>query len=153
MLDVFVSRGCTDKPHFVLYKKPTSIWQPLGVESAHHASIHRHWPLAQCKRIRERFSSPVEAEIEVEVFKNAYFSATGVKIGEEKVSLRPTQNGHTTSWFVLPFSFVFERSRIPGILKSVVVPNCLGFDSVKVSYSLGSKHLLHWIRRKTSDPV
>ena len=146
MLDVFVSRDDFLRPHFVLFKKPSSIWQPLSPESAHHISIHKHWPLAQCKRIRERFSSPVEAELEVDSFKRAFFEATGVWLNEQIVSTKNQSN--TSSWIVLPFNFALSNCGLSDILHNLKVPRILPFSNIRVSWSLGNKHLMHLLRRK-----
>ena len=151
MLDVFVS--CSDflRPHFRLYTKPSIIWQPLSPESAHHISIHRHWPLAQCCRIRSRFSSAAEGDAEVLSFIKSFYEATGVLLVEEQQKSTKIKPKNASSWLVLPFNFVLSNSTFARAISDLRVPEELPFINVRVSWSLGSQHLMHLLRRHGRD--
>ena len=146
MLDLSFTKGDGGRLDYSLYKKQTSIWQPLSSESMHSYSIHKHWPLAQCKRIRGRFSRKADGESAVQSFKREMFSVCGKNI-EEIVC--PNRLKQTASWMVLPYCFELGSLQIQRFLSSVKVPKELTdlFGSVKVSWRLGSKHLIHLLRR------
>ena len=92
------------------------------------------------------FSDKADAEAAVEQFKHEMVSAGGKHIEEIVCPHRPMQ---TASWMVLPFCYELGNSNIQKFLSSVEVPNSLVglFQSVKVSWRLGSKHLIHLLRR------
>ena len=146
MLDLCVSVGADRFPVFSLFTKPTSIWQPLGVESCHHPSIHLHWPINQCRRIRERFSDPDAGIQAVDEFCAAYRAATNVDI--QPAQPKPN-HGVLASWFIIPFDFVMMSAGIQKAFDSVRVPlGALGsFSRVKVSWSLCGPHLMHLLRK------
>ena len=147
MLDLFVSRGL-ESVSFSLFTKPTSIWQPLGLESCHHPSIHVHWPIAQCNRIRERFSDKAAAESEVSKFRRRYQIETG---GIDICAKQPKRHPNlSTSWLVLPFDFVIGTSRIQRAIDRIRVPCNGAFERVRVSWTLANNHLMHLLRRNRS---
>ena len=144
MLDLFVSVGSDHSPVFSLLTKPSSIWQPLGIASCHHSSIHVHWPINQCARIFERCSDPAEGSLEVDAFCADYKRATGVEVCMAQP--KPNISG-SASWFVLPFDFVIGNAGVQAI-NWVCVP--LGvlrfFDRIMVKWSLSDKYLMHKLR-------
>ena len=147
MLDVFVSRGGSS-PTFKLYTKPSSIWQPLSLESCHHTSVHVHWPISQCMRIYERFSCPAAGRAAVDSFKRAYQNANG---GVNICDRQPKQGLlKSYSWMVLPFDFVVGSlsARIQLALSNFRVPSG-AFNGVRVSWSLANQHLVHLLRSAT----
>ena len=144
MLDMFVSVGPKGKPMFSLFTKPSSIWQPLSIESCHPISIHTHWPICQCIRIAERFSDPKEALLAVDKFKKAYEEACGVSVCNKRSLVDPKQ---PTSWLVLPYDLSLGRAGVQRAVDSVRVPSHIGsFQRVKVSWTLANKHLEHLLR-------
>jgi len=149
MLDLAFSKGerfdvcsCLD---FCLFTKPTSIWKPLSPESMHPASVHMHWPIAQCNRIRKRFSCYLKAETAVQTFESKLFAANGVTV--ESWVKRP-RSICSTSWMVLPFDFCLGSSRVMSTVKNVVVPESIWsvLSQVKISWKLGNKRLMHLLR-------
>ena len=146
MLDMFVSVDCDRFPVFSLFTKPSSIWQPLGIESCHHPSIHMHWPINQCMRIGERYSHSVLGSEAVHSFRKAYRAATGVEICS--VTQPKSERCSSTSWVVVPFDFVMGNARIQQAINLVKLPlGALGsFKRVMVSWALGNKHLMHKLR-------
>ena len=147
MLDLFVSVGPSGRLMFSLFSKPTSIWQPLSLESCHPLSIHMHWPISQCNRIAERFSCSRQSCLAVSQFKTAYKEANdGVEVCEK----RPfSALKLSTNWMVLPFDFSIGYSRVQQAISQIRVPSSAPFDRVKVSWSLANKHLMHLVRRGT----
>ena len=146
MLDMFVSVGPKGKPKFALFTKPSSIWQPLSLESCHQIAIHKHWPISQVSRISERFSDSSEATHAVSEFKQAYSRASGgVEVCEKESFSAPKQS---TSWMVLPFDFSIGNSKVQQAIDSVRVPSMGSFERVRVSWSLACKHLMHLLRRR-----
>ena len=147
MLDLVVSVGPKNSPVFSLFTKPTNIWHPLSPESCHHSSIHLHWPVCQYKRIKARFSCQSEGVRAAGLFSRVYAEATGgVKICDQQPE--PSRSV-PTSWFVIPFDFVLGGSRVQQALSNVIVPVCIGaFERVKVSWTLGNKHLMHILRSR-----
>ena len=150
MLDVnvgfrFPAGGGSGHCHFSLFTKPSSIWQPLGPSSMHPLSIHLHWPRAQCKRIRSRYSSELEGEVAANAFKLRYFNLFGVRI-DEPMS-RPNLPIQATSWIVLPYNFCLVLGGLTRIVTSFVFPDGFSFKRARLSWSLGGKHLIHLLRR------
>ena len=131
---------------FSLFSKPSSIWKPLGQDSNHPISVHRHWPRAQLNRIRSRFSLEQEGEEAADKFRQLYTMAFGYAIDEAQTLSRPKPN---TSWMVLPYSLC-----VGGLQKRVstlAVPSGLLFERVRLSWRLGGKHLIHLLRGFCSD--
>ena len=56
MLDVQIFKGASfvdrSKLSFRFYRKPTSIWRPLDIDSYHCPSVHMSWPIAYLSRVR-----------------------------------------------------------------------------------------------------
>ena len=104
--------------------QPSSIWQPLSCESCHHSSIHMHWPISQCNRIKEKFSSAADGLRAAEEFAEAYSVASGgVKICTRQPRL--ACDG-PISWFVIPFDFVLGNSRVQQLVNTLRVPYSIG---------------------------
>ena len=145
MLDLFVSSGCST-PKFSLFKKESSIWRPLSLESCHTPTVHVHWPINQCMRVRERFSDSTAAGIAVEDFRRAYqLEMGGVDICEMK---RPRDKlVELCSWLVLPYDFIIGPSRVQQVLNRIKVPSG-ALKRVRISWSLANKHLMHLLRPK-----
>ena len=151
MLDLsfFVGPRCemTNKLDFELYVKPTSIWRPLSPQSCHTPNVHKHWPLAQLKRIEHRFSCAARAGREKTEFIRNFEEVTGVEMPRNNRSSDRHNSTPVSSWIVIPYcgAWSFFRSRV---LKDVYVPESLHglFGSVRVSWSLWSRHLIHLLR-------
>ena len=114
----------------------------------HSVSIHKHWPLAQIARIRKRFSDSGEAVVAIETFKNRYLASTGVQITEQQMAV-PSYPKTPTSWLVLPFVFGLSTKKIQSSVSKVRVPDVVSHlvSSVRISWCLGNKHLMHLVRR------
>ena len=148
-LDVSTVRGCGGYRScvFRLFVKPTNIWRPLSPESQHPASIHKHWPAAQAKRIFSRFSNAGEGMAAVNNFKAFYKRSFGAAICDEYLPKRPKQ---VTAWLVLPYSLCLVLGGLPKIVRSFCVPSSFCFDKVGLSWSLGGKHLIHLLRGRNN---
>ena len=100
-------------------------------------------------RIGKRFSDPWLAQQAVRDFKKSFFDATGVAIAVQNQPLPKLE--HAVSWLVLPFNFIY-RNLIGRAIASVKPPlSC--FDKVRVSWSLGYKHIQHLIKTPTQRRV
>ena len=136
---------------FRLFVKPTSIWKPLSPESLHPSSIHKHWPRAQCERIRKRFSCKAEGETAVAKLKALYFDSFGITVADKQKPHLPKSPISSSSWMVMPYHLCLVMSHFGQVVSSLVVPQCLSFDRVRLSWKLNSPHLIHRLRRKTFD--
>ena len=146
MLDVLFWKGerfsSLSLLDFRLFTKPTSIWKPLSCESMHPLFVHRHWPMAQCKRIRKRFSCDKAGEDAVSAFKDRVSNLCGVQVS---VGAKSPKHLLPTSWLVLPFCFAIG-SEVSTAAASVIVPPCIRvFSKVRISWALGNKRLMHLI--------
>ena len=129
-----------------LFTKPSSIWHPLSQESYHPASIHQHCPVAQCRRILSKFTCPKAGRNAVEDFKARYFNSFLVPVSEPKS--KPNLPYVATSWLVLPYNVCLLLGGLRKVVASLVTPDCVSFRRVRLSWSLGSKHLVHELRRQ-----
>ena len=148
MLDVSVTLSCKESEahyscSFDLFTKPTSIWKPLSPESNHPLNVHLHWPLAQCQRIRSKFSCKNAGEAAVQEFKTRYESSFGIKIAERHKFLSPKL---PTSWIVFTYSLCLAKARLSSLVSKCFVPPGLGFCRLRLSWRLGGKHLIHLLR-------
>ena len=128
---------------FSLFTKPSSIWKPLSPESLHPLSIHRNWPLAQVKRIVDRYSNKQDGLRAANAFKELYKNSFGIAIVEKHLPKLPKQ---ITSWLVLPYNLVLVLGGLQKMVSSLRVPGGFCFQKVGLSWSLGGKHLLHLLR-------
>ena len=145
MLDLDVSRVSgprNDLLSFSLFTKPSNIWQPLSPESSHPFSVHKFWPLAQCKRIYSKHSDIAEGVRAVDSFKAKYFDLFGVDI-TSRTGPKPPKV--PISWLVLPVTFCFG-GRLSKTVSSVSVPSGFDLEKVRLSWELGNKHLMHLLR-------
>ena len=134
---------------FSLFTKPSSIWQPLSPESLHPSSIHLHWPRAQCKRIGSKFSCAVEGNRALEAFKARYYNSFQVHIAEH--TSKPDLPCAATSWIVVPYNVCLLLGGLARGVSSFVFPDGFSFRRARLSWSLGSKHLIHLLRRRHED--
>ena len=143
----FLMCSCLD---FSLFVKPTSIWRPLSPESMHPVTVHEHWPINQCARIRKRFSDAFLAEKAVQKFECELLKVSGAAVG---IKAFVTRTKAQTSWLVLPFDFVLGGSKISSVVSDIHVPESLRsvFSQVRVSWKLGNKRLMHLLRPRRDD--
>ena len=132
---------------FGLYTKPTSIWQPLAIDSVHPKSIHKHWPIAQCQRIYSKFSCPIKGKRAVDKFKAQYAESFGINIAEKPGNgSRPIVS--PTRWLVLKYHSSLVRVGFTSVVCSLVVPSWFPFKQIRTSWQLPNKHLIHLLRQK-----
>ena len=148
MLDLDVSFSPTVS--FELFTKPSSIWQPLSPESVHAPQVHKHWPLAQCKRIRSKFSSKKGGEQAVQHFKSLLFDSFGIQLAEGLKSSLPNISVKR-SWLVMPYHRCLVMSKFGRVVGSLKVPLSMSFDKVRLSWKLSAPHLVHRLRRRTNN--
>ena len=151
MLDVFFYKGdrylCSSVLDYELYVKKTSQWQPLSNLSTHTKSIHFHWPLAQTRKIKNRFSDLCAAGGAIKSFQRKYVDALGVEFPKRKSSRGQATN--RVSWIVIPFRDAWSRCKF-GLCNFVIPPILQDkYNSVSVSWSLGGKHLIHKLRNRS----
>ena len=146
----FPRGGETGNCFFRLHTKPSSIWQPLSPGSMHPKSVHLHWPSAQCKRIKSRFSNHVEGDMAVDSFKARFFRLFQTRICEQKST--PNISNEAMSWIVLPYNICLLLGGLPRTIAGFEFPVSFPFSRARLSWSLGGQHLTHLLRQLGNNP-
>ena len=126
------------------HTKPSSIFTPLSISSAHPFHVHMAWPFAMIHRYKSLNSNAKAAKASISQFSESIRATSGVDL-----SLHPSPSAQYTSrandgFIILPYYREWEHAKFSRVFREAErLFGTSGLKTPRVSFRLSEGHLLH----------